>query len=410
VSAPAAVAPRVLAHRIGGAPVVAVRVVLPGGARRETIPGQALVTGRMLVEGTAGRDWRAIAELAEARGTSVAGYAAFESHGLALDALAGEWRETLALAAELLADSRFPAERVAWTARHAAAELAAQEDQADLVTARAFAAELWSPHPKGRPLQGDAASLATLDPAACRDFHAAALARGGLVVVAGAIDPDAVARAAEAPFAGLPPPADDPYAPPAPPPRAARRRELRTRARDQAHLLAGQRTVARAHPDYEALELAAVALGAGAGLSGRIPFRIRDRDGLAYAASADLVAGAGLDAGRLTAYVGTGPENLARAEAAIREELAKLAEEGITARELDDARAYLLGREPFRRETARQWADLAAHGAVLGLPLVDERWRAERLAAVTLDAVRDALARHVDPQALTVVAGLPAPS
>jgi len=408
LSAHVAVAPRVVARRIGGAPLVAVRVVLPGGARREAIPGQALVAGRMLVEGSATRDWRAIAELAEARGTSVVGYAAFESHGLAIDALAGEWRDCLALAAELLFGSRFPADRVEWTSRHAAAELAAHEDQADLVTARAFAADLWSPHPKGRPLQGDAASLATLDSAACRDFHAGALARGGLVVVAGAIDPDAVALAAEALFAGLPPPGDDSFAPPAPPPRAARRRELGTRARDQAHLLVGQRTVARAHPDFEALELAAVALGAGAGLSGRIPLRIRDRDGLAYAASADLVGGAGLDAGRLAAYVGTGPENVARAEAAIREEIARLVEGGITSREVDEARAYLVGREPFRRETARQWADLAAHGAVLGLPLVDERWRAERLAAVTRAEVHDALTRHVDPQALTVVAGLPA--
>jgi zinc protease len=403
-----AVAAGVAVRRIEGAPLVALRLVLPGGARREAIPGQALVAGRMLAEGTATRDWRAIAELAEARGTSVVAYAGLENHGLAIDALAGEWREALALAAELVFASAFPADRVAWTARHAAAELAAQEDQADLVTARAFAAQLWGAHPKGRPLQGDAESLARLDSAACRALHAAALGRGGLVVVAGDIDAVAVADLAERLFADLPTPADDGFAPPAPPPRAAGRRELRTRARDQAHLLVGQRTVARAHPDFEALELAAVALGAGAGLSGRIPFRIRDRDGLAYAASADLVAGAGLDAGRLTAYVGTGPENVARAEAAIREELVKLVEEGITARELDDSRAYLLGREPFRRETARQWADLSAHGAVLGLPLVDERWRAERLAAVTLDAVRASLARHLDVESLQVTCGLPA--
>jgi zinc protease len=408
VSAPAATAGVVRARRLGGAPVVSIRIVLAGGARREAIPGQALVSGRMLAEGSATRDWRAIAELAEARGTSVYGYAAFESHGLAIDALAGEWRTALALGAELLFTSAFPADRLAWTARHAAAELEAQEDQADLVTARAFAAQMWAPHPKGRPLQGDAASLASLDPAACRSFHDAALRRGGWLVVAGAIDVDEVTLAAERLFADLPAAHRDGFAPPPPPPRAASRREVRTRARDQAHLLVGQRTIARGHTDFEALELAAVALGAGAGLAGRIPARVRDREGLAYTASADLVAGAGLDEGRLTAYVGTGPENLDRAERAVREEIERLAAEGISERELEDARSYLLGREPFRRETARQWADLAAYGEIVELPLADAEWRVARLRAVAVADVTAALERHVDPERLAVTSGLPA--
>jgi len=396
-----------VARRMPGAPVVALRLVLPGGSRREAIPGQALVTGRMLAEGTAEHDWHALADLAERRGMSVAGWASLEAHGVAIDALGSEWERALELAAELAFASEFPADRLEWTARHAAAELTAQEDQADLMTARAFAEQLWAPNPKGRPLQGDAESLARLGREECRNFHAAALRRGGWLIVAGEIDESAVADAAERRFPRLAPAADDGFSPAPPPPRAAGRREVRTRARDQAHLLVGQRTVDRRHPDYEALELAAVALGAGAGLTGRIPNRVRDREGLAYVASADLVAGAGLDAGRLTAYVGTGPKNLAQAERAIREELARFVAEGISERELANARSYLLGREPFRRETARQWADLAAHSLVVGLPLTDAAWRRDRLAAVDRGAVDAALRRHIELDALAVTIGLP---
>ena len=39
-------------RRTEGAPVVAVRLLLAGGARCEAIPGQALLTGRLLTEGT----------------------------------------------------------------------------------------------------------------------------------------------------------------------------------------------------------------------------------------------------------------------------------------------------------------------------------------------------------------------
>jgi len=395
-------------RRLPGSPVVALRVVLPGGARRESIPGQALVTGRMLFEGTRRRDWRALAEAVEARGLSVAGFAGLESHGVAVDGLAEDWRLAIEVAAELIAESSFPADRLEWIVRHAAAELEAQADQADVLTARAFAAELYGEHPKGRPLQGSAEGLARLDSQACRDFHAAALGRGGFVVMAGAIDEPEVDAELSRAFAALAAPAPDPFRPPALPAREARRQEIVTRARDQAHLFVGQLTVDRFDAEYEALEIAAVAFGAGAGLSGRIPLRLRDREGLAYAAHADLVAAASLDAGRMAAYIGTSPENLERAEAAVREETRRLVEEGISETELADARSYLLGREPFRRETARLWADLAAQGRVLGLPLEQTDWRLGRLRSVTAEQVSAALRRHVDPEKLSVVVGRPA--
>ena len=395
-------------RRMEGAPVVALRVVLPGGARREATPGLALVTGRMLGEGTRRRDWRTLALAAEERGITVAGYGGLESHGVAVDALASDWERALELAAELLFEPAFPTQRVDWVARHAAAELEAEADQADVLTGRAFAELLYGSHPKGRPLQGDAASLAALESAHCRSFHDAALARGGYVVVAGEVEPDAVDAALARTFGGLQRPGGEPFAPPAPPPPGPRRRELRTRARDQAHLLVGALTVDRADPDFEALELAGVALGAGAGLSGRIPARVRDREGLAYSAWADLVSGAGLDAGRFAAYVGTAPKSLARAEAAVREELFRLLVDGLPARELDEARSYLLGREPFRRETARQWAELTAQGLVQELPLADEPWRRGRIESVGREAVDAALRRHLDPERLAVAVGLPA--
>ncbi len=394
-------------RRIEGAPIVAVRAVLPGGSRREPIPGLALVTGRMLAEGSRRRDWRAISEAVEARGMTISGGGGVEAHGVSVDALARDWEQALCVAAELLFEPAFPDDRLRWIARQAAAELESEADEADLLTARHFLSELYLPHPKGRPLQGDPASLMRLSLADCASFHSEALARGGWLVVAGEIDAEAVAAAASRIFAALQAPRGDAYLPAPSPPPHEKRSEIATRATDQAHLFAGQLTVARSHPEFAALEVAGVILGAGAGLAGRMPQRLRDREGLAYAVSADTVSASGVDPGRLVVYVGTAEQNLARAESGLREELKRLLSDGVSAREVEEARSYLLGREPFRRETARQWADLVVRGAIVERPLEDSAWCAEEIRAVDRAAVEVAFRRHIDVERLVVTVGLP---
>jgi zinc protease len=410
----------VRARRVGGAPVAALRVVLEGGARGEALAGQALVAGRLLAEGTRRRSWREIADETEALGLALASYATFETHGVAVDALAGDWREALDWAAELVFEPAFPEDRCRWLARQAAAELDSLGDQPEVRTAWAFLDQLYFPHRRALPLQGRHDDLAALAAADCAGFHHAALGRRTIVTAAGDVDPEEVADAAVARFADLAGgEATAPAAPPAPGGRLAARVLVALEPAaagesepgdGQAHLYLGHLTVPRRHPDHAALELAGVVLGAGAGLTGRIPERIREREGLAYTASAHTVAGAGLDPGRLVAYVGTATAAVGRAERGVREELARLVEEGPTAEEVTDARAYLLGREPFERETARQWAELLAEAEHYGLPVDGPGSRRERLAALGADEVAAAVRRHVRPEALKVTVGVPKPT
>jgi zinc protease len=182
---------------------------------------------------------------------------------------------------------------------------------------------------------------------------------------------------------------------------------VRTDAEDQAHLYVGHRTVKRDHPDYAALELLAVVLGSGSGLNGRIPARIREKEGLAYTAQAQTVSGAGLDVGRLIAYVGTAPATVDQAERGVVEEIAKIVDDGITDQELEDARAYLLGREPFLSETARQWADMLMEAELYGLPVDNPTWRTAELTRPDRQAVEEAARRHIDVSALQVTVGYP---
>jgi zinc protease len=153
--------------------------------------------------------------------------------------------------------------------------------------------------------------------------------------------------------------------------------------------------------------LASVVLGSGAGLTGRIPGRIREREGLAYSAFASAVVGASLDPGRLLMHIGTSIETVARAESVAREELARFIEDGLTPAEFEDARTYLLGREPFRRETPQQWADLLAQSALLGLPYDDPEWVKNGYRSLDRPTVEAAIRRHLDPDRVKVTIGAP---
>jgi zinc protease len=392
---------------VPGLPVVSLRVLLEGGARRESLPGQAYVTGRMLSEGSRRRDWRRIAEDLEAKGMILGTAASFEVTALSIDALSADWEEALEWAAELVLEPAFPEDRCAWVRRQVAAELESMGDQPEVRTAWAFMEQLYAPHPRARRLQGDEASLLALAPVDCAAFHRRSLERRRIVTVAGEVDEEAVRRRVEALFGTAPAGPSEEEELPAPGDNEPRRR-VELPGTEQAHLYLGHRTVTRSHPDLAALELVGVILGAGAGITGRIPQRIREREGLAYSTYVQTVAGAGIDPGRLVAYVGTSPTTVEQAERGVVEELARLCQEGVEEKELAEARAYLLGREPFRRETARQWADLLAEAEFYGIPSDDPAWREESLRAPDRAAIEAAARKHLKPEAVRVTLGLPA--
>ncbi|MEM7483042.1 MAG: pitrilysin family protein [Acidobacteriota bacterium] len=412
--------PVIAVRRVDGPPVVAVRVWISGGARRETAIGQALIAGRLLAEGTARSDFRQIAEQVESRGFSLSSFGSYEIHGLALDGLAADWEWALEQAADVLLEAAFPADRGEWLARQAAAELDSLGDQPQVRTAWGFAEQLYTPNRRRLPVQGGVEELAALTVGDCRSFHRAALAEGPLIVtVTGAIDEGQVHRRLETLFSSAvlsevigPSGAEgdvlEDSAAPVGLPERRRQVYFESGSGDQAHLLLGHLTVARDHPDFDALDLLSVILGSGAGLTGRIPDRIREQEGLAYTTSAHMASGAGLDPGRLVAYVGTSTATVAQAERGVREELARVIDDGIRDDELESARSYLLGRLPFGRETARQWADLLAMARHWGLPFDRPGWREENLRRIDRPAVEEAARRHLRSDDLRVTVGLPA--
>lgn len=402
---------RLAALRVPGSGVVEARAWLRGGARLEPQPGLSLLCGRMLVEGSARRTWREIAEQAEARGVSLSGLATAEVHGVAVAALADDAGLALAWLAELVLEPGFDRARFELLRAQTLGELRSLADRPEVVTGWAFRDQLYHPHPLAAPSQGTPESLAGLSPEDCRRFHEESLARGGVIAVAGDIDEEAVLADLERLFEGAAATsaAVEPGRSerPAPPGRPEHRIEVPTDSREQAHVYAGHFTIARRHPDLPELRALGILLGSD-GLAGLIPNRIREQEGLAYATHVDLLAGAGTDPGALSVYLGTHPDHVERGLELVRDSLAEVLEEPPDAAALEACKTGMLGREPFLRETAGLWAGQLVDALLFDLPSYQRRWRLERIERLSPDGVFQAARRHLEPERILVTVGLPA--
>lgn len=398
---------RLAALRVPDSGVVAARAWLRGGARVEPSPGLALLCGRMLVEGTARRTWREIAEQAEARGVSLNGFASAEVHGLSIDALADDGDRALGWLAELVLEPGFDRARFELLRDQTLGELRSLGDRPEVVTGWAFRDQLYHPHPLASPSQGTSESLAALTPEDCMRFHGDALARGGVVAVAGDIDEDAVLAALERFFGGSAKGAIRAVEPPAPRGRRKKRIEIVTGSREQAHVYAGHFTVDRRHSDLPELRALGILLGSD-GLAGRIPHRVREREGLAYATHVDVLAGAGSDPGALSVYLGTHPDHVERGLELVREALHEVLEQPPEAAVLEACKTGMFGREPFLTETAGLWAGLLVDALLFDLPSYRRSWRLERIERLSPEGVFQAARRHLDPERMRVTVGLPA--
>jgi zinc protease len=156
-------------------------------------------------------------------------------------------------------------------------------------------------------------------------------------------------------------------------------------------------------PDYAALLIANYIFGGGGGLSSRLVDRVRQKDGLSYG------AGSGISIrtfDRASAWQIAGiaaPQNTARFEQAVREELERMLKDGFTQKEVDDARNGLLQERLITRSedgaVAGGWVGLMDAGRTFAFSKQLE----DRIRALTPADVIAAVRRHIDPAKLTVV-------
>jgi len=374
------------------APVVAVSLLVRMGTRWETpaTAGLSNFVHAVMVKGTAKRGGGELAEAVAALGGKISATGEADYAEIRASALARFWRELFGLVAELALEPKLAAGEVGPERDWLLSRVQKRRDNAPARAFDEFFAALYGPHPYALPTLGTAASLARLDHAAVVAHYRAFYRPARMTLaVSGQVAAAAVLAEVRRLFGGLPRGADTPD-PPLPPPANPGRRVVVEQPAQQAQILVGGVAPAMGQPDHAAVKVLSTVLGGG--MAGRLFAELRDKRGLAYAATAyyDPVR----EPGALVLYLGTAPENAARAEEALRREVERIRTEPVGAEELRRAKGYLLGRYTMDRRTNERQAWYLAFYDVQGVGQeFPERYRRAVEAVTAADVQR--VARQV---------------
>ena len=353
------------------------------GSRDESGPmaGASHFLEHLLFKGTETRSARSIAEAVDEVGGDMNAYTTKEYTAFYLRVLADALDLGLDILSDIMWQPAFRPEEVEAERQVILEEILMHADEpADLVH-EVLAGALWPGHPLGRDVLGTEESIEGLTRDDIASFHAHHYRPANIVLAAaGDLDPDELAEGIDKRFRGGPGGAAPHREGPGEHPRA---RAVVRRATEQAHLAVAFPAFDRDDDDRYALSVVDHVLGGG--MSSRLFQEIREQRGLAYSVYSyrSLFQGTGA----LAVYAGTSPARAHEVLDLIHAEVDRLADGGLTERELAMTKTHLRGSlalalEDSGARMSRVGRSQLIHGHVPTLQSMEER-----LDAVTLDDV-----------------------
>jgi len=376
-----------------------------GSSHDQGIPGLAMLTNAMLNEGVPGKDVSAIAAGFEDLGASFGNGAYRDMAVVSLRSLsAAEQREpALALFNQVLGQPTFPEESLARIKNQLLAGFEQQKQNPGKLANLELFQRLYGEHAYGHPSEGTAESIPGIDREQLQAFHARAYAAGNAVIaLVGDLSRSEAEALTAAVSAALPAgPALPRIAQPEVPVPGPSHIEFPS---NQTHLLIAQLGIDRRDPDYAALYLGNQMFGGG-GFGTRLMEEVREKRGLTYGIYSGFTA---MQArGPFLISLQTRADQSAGTLQLIKDMLRDYLSDGPTEAELQRAKRELAGSFPL--STASNAAIVGQLGSMgfYDLPLSYlEDFMAE-VQALSLEQVKDALNRHLDPEALVVVTAGP---
>ena len=386
-------------------PAVTVNLAIRAGSIADPtgLPGMTWLLSRAIDRGTVTRAAAHIAEELDGRGITLTITVTRHLFSLVCTCLADDFEPVLALLGEILMSPSLPDEEIATRKGEVITAIRQDEDSPAVRATEALMALLYpAGHPYGRRTKGSIDVVERLTRAQLLQLHADRFAPSELTaVVVGDVETARAADVAARVFDGWRKPVPAPIAlPPVALVNERRRVVIPMMNKAQADIAYGFTTVTRRDPAYYAFWLMNNAFGQYA-IGGRLGDSIRERQGMAYYVSSSLDAN--VAPGPLVIRAGISPANVDRAVASIDEEVGRLVREGLTPKELDESRRYLIGSIPRALETNAAIANFLQTAEFFGLGLDYDMRLPELLGAVTLDEVTEAARRALDPDRATVV-------
>jgi zinc protease len=388
-------------------PVVSIEFAFLGGAAQDPLDrtGLANLLAGLLDEGAGDLESAAFQERLEEKAIELS----FDDNSDRLDGSLRMLAEHAAPAFELLGLAirapRFDPDAIDRVRAQIVSSLKRDESDPSARAREALNRLAFPGHTYGRNSEGRIDELGAITREELVAQHGRLFARDNLRVVAvGAIAADALIAGIESAFGALPrfpqlsPVADIAMG-------NAGHREIVDLDIPQSTLFLALPGIARKDAAYMPAMVLNHILGGGS-FTSRLWTEVREKRGLAYSVWSMLSNRA--HAGLFLAGTATSNERVAESLAVMLREIARIADTGASATELDKARRYLTGSYALRFDTSRKIANQLLEIQVegLGIDYIDRR--NDEGMAVTLDAMH-AVGRRLfaDPKPLIVVAGRP---
>lgn len=406
---------RIIVKRNPLSPAVAVRLCIHSGTLQDPAgaEGTALATSLLLEEGTRRRTGKQIAEMIDFIGADIGATVDKHSTLLLASLLKGDLDAALKLFLEMLTEPVFPKAEMTKVIGQLLSSIREDEHDTRAVSIKALRKLLYRRgHPYRRPGGGTRRSIRSLGKGDLARFHRRHYHPvGGILVIVGDVQERQTMKRAAAVFGrwkaageGTPPPAPDATTIPS--------IQMRTKEmpdKTQNDIALGFVGIRRKDPDfYNAVVLNQV-FGAF-GLGGRLGNRVREAAGMAYYVYSSIQPSVG--PGPFLVRAGVHPDHVAPAVSMILEEIDRIRQSRITARELEETKQFMIGSLPLRLETNEGIAAFLLNEEYYGLgPDYLSRYGG-LVGAVTREGVLDAAQRLLRSDAYSLsVAGpaLPAP-
>ena len=372
-------------------PLVSVRAAFLGGTRYEdpVLSGISGFTARMLTRGTQKMDASGIASTIESWGGSLEGFSGRNSFGISAKFLSRDLYPGMELLGDIIRNPLFHETEIEKVRRDILMEISGKKDDPVRLLSDLFNRTLYRRHPYGHSTTGTAESIGSITKSDIIGWHKSFMVPSNLVLAfVGDVKGRELIEKIDSVFKGFGP---HDFVPPEilpEPPVQAERVVHLERPGNQVHIMMGYLGTSLKSPENAVMTLIDAALS---GQGGRLFHELRDRQSLAYSVSA--FRRPGLETGMFGVYLACDPKKLQIARDALFRELERIKDDGLSRKELEDAKKYVLGGMAIENQTDGSQAMRMALDELYGLGYDHlSRFKGE-IESVTLEDVRNALER-----------------
>ena len=386
-------------------PAVAINLAMRTGSIADpaAAPGTAWLLSRVIDRGTVSRTAADIAEDLDGRGVTLTMTVSRHVMSVVCTTLAGDFASVLSLLGDILIAPSLPDPEIATRKGEVITAIRQDEDNPAVRASETLMERLYPErHPYGRRLKGTIDVVEAVTRGQLLHLHAQRFAPSELsVALVGDIEPPRAQETVMRVFGGWRRPVPKPLTPPPVVPATRRTRlVVPMMNKAQADIAYGFTTIRRNDPRYYASWLMNNVFGQYS-MGGRLGDSIRERQGMAYYVSSSFDAN--VAEGPLVVRAGVSPANVDRTVSSIDDEIRLLVTDGLTPKELDESKRFLIGSIPRALETNAAIASFLQSAEFFDLGLDYDVKLPDLLSAVTLDDANAAARDALDPERATLV-------